>query len=83
MHLYGGSINAFVGEESRYLDTLVALQLDDFAHLLVVNECAIAGKLLRKSQWLRGCTLKMDAHLLEGFQQLLGVIFYRARISYR
>ncbi len=48
MHLDGSSIDSFIGKEGGNLDTLVTLELDDLAHLLVVDECAVAGELLNK-----------------------------------
>jgi hypothetical protein len=44
--LDGRLLQAVLDEKSRDLGTLVALQLDDLTHLLVLNKGAVAGKLL-------------------------------------
>ena len=36
----------FLGEEIRYLESLITLELDDLTHLLVVDEGAVAGEFL-------------------------------------
>lgn len=46
MHLNSALVDPVLDEERRDLDTLVTLQLDDLAHLLVVDERAIASKFL-------------------------------------
>ena len=47
MDLDGRLLQAVLDEESRDLGTLVALQLDDLTHLLVLDKGAVAGELLR------------------------------------
>ena len=47
MQLDGRPGDPFLGEEVRDLDSLIALELDDLAHFLVVNEGPVAGKFLQ------------------------------------
>ena len=46
MHLDRGAVDAVLDEEVADLDALVALELDDLPHLLVVDEGAVAGEFL-------------------------------------
>lgn len=46
MQLDGVLRNALLREELDNLKPLITLQLDDLTHLLVVNESAVASKLL-------------------------------------
>lgn len=47
MQLDGRPGDPFLGEEVGDLDSLIALELDDLAHFLVVNEGSVAGKFLQ------------------------------------
>jgi hypothetical protein len=40
--------DTLVREELDNLKSLITLKLDDLTHFLVVNECAVASKLLRE-----------------------------------
>jgi len=48
MQLDGGPRDAFFGEEVCNLDSLVTLKLNDFTHLLIVDEVSVASELLFK-----------------------------------
>jgi len=62
MHLDGTLGDAFFSEERRDLDSLVPLELNHLAELLVVDECAVAGKfLLKRLQELLGVILFRQA----------------------
>jgi len=47
VHLDGRLLDTILGEEVGDLGTLVALELDNLAHLLVVNKSAVAGEFLK------------------------------------
>jgi hypothetical protein len=80
MYLDGGFLNSVLDQEGRYLVALVSLQLNDFAHLLVLDKSAVACKLLQK--WY--CLVVRDdrkffawtsrPHLLESLEELLRII---------
>lgn len=46
VYLDGGLLDPILGQKRRDLDALITLQLDDLAHLLVVDEGAVAGEFL-------------------------------------
>lgn len=46
MQLDGLLVNAVLGEEIGDLESLIALELDDLAHLLILDKGAVAGKFL-------------------------------------
>ena len=46
MNLDGGLRKAFVDQERGDLQSLVALELDNLASLLIINEGTVAGKFL-------------------------------------
>jgi hypothetical protein len=46
MHLDGGFFHSVIDEEGRYLGALVSLKLNNLAHLLVIDEGAVACELL-------------------------------------
>lgn len=50
VQLDGVARDALVGKEGRDLSALVALELDDLPHLLVVDERAVAGELLSRCE---------------------------------
>jgi len=49
VHLDGGLRDALFHEEGGDLETLVTLQLDDLAHLLVVHQSPVASEFLSTS----------------------------------
>jgi len=62
MYFDGGLVDLVLDEERRDLGTLIALQLDNLAHLLVVDERAIASEfLLECLQQLLGIILLRQA----------------------
>jgi len=46
MHLDGGFLQAILDEEGGDLGALVSLELDDLAHLLIIDKSTIASKFL-------------------------------------
>lgn len=73
MQLDGTLGDAFLDEEVGDLKALVALELDDLPVLLVVNEGAVAGKLLLDGS-ARSSERDGWAHLLESLEELLGIV---------
>jgi hypothetical protein len=39
-------VDTIFGEKVGYLNTLITLKLDDLTHLLVIDECTVAGEFL-------------------------------------
>ena len=70
--------NALLGEELRNLYTLITLELDDLAGLLIIDEGTVAGKFL--SVAVSQCDVLRDAskriYLLKCLQKLLGIILW-------
>jgi hypothetical protein len=46
VYLDGALVHPIIDQERRDFDTLVTLQLNDLAHLLVVDERAVASEFL-------------------------------------
>lgn len=46
VHLDGGPGDTFFSKEGEYLGPLITLELDDLAHLFVLDEGAVAGEFL-------------------------------------
>ncbi len=46
MHLYSGLVHSVIDQERRDLGTLVSLELNDLAHLLVIDDSTVAGEFL-------------------------------------
>lgn len=59
MQLDGGPRDAFFGEEVCNLDSLVTLKLNDFTHLLIVDEVSVASELLKQLGQSTSSTVKM------------------------
>jgi len=62
VHLYRGLVQSIFRQERGNLDALIALELDDLPHLLVVDKGAVAGEfLLECFQQLLGIILLRQA----------------------
>lgn len=80
VHFDSGLVDFVLDEERRDLGPLVALQLDDLAHLLVVDEGAVAGEFLLCPFINESRDQRQSVYLLERLQELLGVIFCEDKV---
>lgn len=88
VHLDGGPGDTFFSKEGEYLGPLITLELDDLAHLFVLDEGAVAGEFLKRVSWVFSMTIWKDIrrglirearYLLECLQELLSVVLCRAK----